>query len=156
MLGAALGDYGAASELKVQLCDLPRLPMGKLKGTEVVVEIHSASVNPTDWKQRKGTLSTICPLTLPCILGIDLSGRVVRSGDDSPYSEGDEVFGRQTLDRMRELNGSYAEYAIVDSSDLYRKPARLSHDEARVLPTSILPYVSFDFPRWREVVVFAN
>ena len=31
---------------------------------------------------------------------------------------------------MRELNGSYAEYAIVDSADLYRKPSRLTHDEA--------------------------
>jgi NADPH:quinone reductase-like Zn-dependent oxidoreductase len=100
--------------------------------------VHSASVNPTDWKQRKGTLSTIFPLKLPCILGIDLSGRVVRSGDDSPYSEGDEVFGRQTLDRMRELNGSYAEYAIVDSADLYRKPARLSHDEAAAVPHACL------------------
>lgn len=35
MLAAALADYGQASLLKVQLCDLPRLPMGKLKPTEV-------------------------------------------------------------------------------------------------------------------------
>jgi len=138
MLGASIADYGPTSLLKVQLCDLPRLPLGKLKSTEVVVEVHSVSVNPTDWKQRKGTLSTICPLTLPCILGIDLSGRVVRAGDDSPYSEGDEVFGRQTLDRMRELNGSYAEYAIVDSADLYRKPSRLTHDEAAAVPHACL------------------
>ena len=138
MLGASSADYGPTSLLKVQLCDLPRLPLGKLKSTEVVVEVHSVSVNPTDWKQRKGTLSTIFPLTLPCILGIDLSGRVVRAGDDSPYSEGDEVFGRQTLDRMRELNGSYAEYAIVDSADLYRKPSRLTHDEAAAVPHACL------------------
>lgn len=35
MLAAALADYGPASLLKVQLCDLPRLPLGKLKPTEV-------------------------------------------------------------------------------------------------------------------------
>ena len=64
-----LPDYGMASRLKVQLCDLPRLPLGKLKSTEVVVEVHAASVNPTDCKQRKGLLSQIWPLSLPCILG---------------------------------------------------------------------------------------
>ena len=74
MLGAVISDYGPASLLQVQLCDLPRLPLGKLKSTELVVEVHSASVNPTDWKQRKGTLSHMCPLKLPTILGIDFSG----------------------------------------------------------------------------------
>lgn len=74
MLAAVLPDYGPASRLKVQLVDLPRLPLGKLKASEAVVEIHAASVNPTDWKQRKGTLAQLCPLNLPTILGIDFSG----------------------------------------------------------------------------------
>ena len=74
MTAAVLSDYGPATNLKVQLCDLPRLPMGKLRSTEVVVEVYSTSVNPTDWKMRKGTLSKISPLSLPTILGIDFSG----------------------------------------------------------------------------------
>lgn len=138
MLAAVLPDYGPASRLKVQLCDLPRLPLGKLRSTEVIVQVHSASVNPTDWKQRKGTLAKICPLTLPTILGIDLSGVVVRAGDDAPFTEGDEVFGRQTLDRMRELNGTYSEYVIVEAADIYRKPSNLSHDEAAGVPHACL------------------
>ena len=78
---------------------------------QVVVQVHACSVNPTDWKQRKGTLSTMCPLSLPCVLGIDLAGKVMRAGEEAAqaFSEGDEIFGRQTLDRMRVLNGSYAE-----------------------------------------------
>ena len=56
MLAAVLPDYGPASRLKTQLVDLPRLPLAKLKSTEVIVEVHSAGINPTDWKQRKGTL----------------------------------------------------------------------------------------------------
>jgi hypothetical protein len=78
MLAAVLPDYGPASRLKVQLVDLPRLPLGKMKSTEVIVEVHAASVNPTDWKQRKGTLSQICPLNLPTILGIDFAGMYTR------------------------------------------------------------------------------
>ena len=74
MLAVVLPDYGPATNMRVQLCDLPKLPGGKLRGTEVVVEIHSASVNPTDWKQRKGTLANLCKLSLPTILGIDFSG----------------------------------------------------------------------------------
>ena len=138
MLAAVLPDYGPASRLKVQLCDLPRLPLGKLKSTEVVVEVHSASVNPTDCKQRKGMLSQIWPLSLPCILGIDLAGRVVRAGEDAPFSEGDEVFGRQQLGRMVDLNGSYAEYCIVEGADIYRKPSKLSMDEAAAVPYACL------------------
>jgi len=138
MLAVALPDYGNPALLKTQLCDLPRLPMGKLKPTEVVVEVFASSVNPTDCKQRKGTLSTICPLSLPCILGIDFSGRIVRNGEDSPFNVGDEVFGRQTLDRMRELNGTYAEYCIVDCSDIALKPTNLSHDQAAAVPHACL------------------
>lgn len=74
MTAVVLSDYGPASGLKVQSCDLPRLPMGKLGPTEVIVEVFSASVNPTDWKMRKGALSKIYPLSLPTILGIDFSG----------------------------------------------------------------------------------
>jgi NADPH:quinone reductase-like Zn-dependent oxidoreductase len=138
MLAAVMPDYGPASRLKVQLCDLPRLPLGKLKSTEVVVEVHSASINPTDCKQRMGMLSQIWPLSLPCILGIDLAGRVVRAGEDAPFSEGDEVFGRQQLGRMVDLNGSYAEYCIVEGADIYRKPSKLSMDEAAAVPYACL------------------
>jgi len=138
MLAAVLPDYGSAKRFKVQMVDLPRLPMGKLKSTEVLVEVHAAGVNPTDWKQRKGTLSQIFPLTLPCILGIDFSGRVVRAGEDAPFSEGDEVFGRQTLHRMTELNGSYAEYCIADSQDIFHKPENLSHKQAAGVPLACL------------------
>ena len=60
-----------------------------------------ASVNPTDCKQRAGVFSQIWPLSLLCILGIDLAGRVVRAGEDAPFSEGDEVFGRQQHHHLR-------------------------------------------------------
>jgi hypothetical protein len=75
MLGAVLSAYGPVSNLEVINCNLPQSPGGKLKPTDVLVEIHAASVNPTDCKVRKGTLSNICPLKLPTILGIDLSGK---------------------------------------------------------------------------------
>eukprot|EP00292_Cryptomonas_paramecium_P006972 CAMPEP_0113682856 /NCGR_PEP_ID=MMETSP0038_2-20120614/12921_1 /TAXON_ID=2898 /ORGANISM="Cryptomonas paramecium" /LENGTH=440 /DNA_ID=CAMNT_0000602023 /DNA_START=98 /DNA_END=1416 /DNA_ORIENTATION=- /assembly_acc=CAM_ASM_000170 len=138
MLAVVLPDYGPPTNMKVQLCDLPKLPGGKLRPNEVLVEIHASSVNPTDWKQRKGTLSSLCRLTLPTILGIDFSGRVVRAGDEAQFAYGEEVFGRQTIDRMREVNGTYAEYCVVDSADIFRKPLNLTHDEAAAVPQACL------------------
>lgn len=93
MLAAVLPDYGSATQLKVQLVDLPKLPLGKLRPTEIVVEVHAASVNPTDWKQRKGTLSKLCALSLPAILGIDFAGECSHV---APHSE---VFLEGTLCR---------------------------------------------------------
>lgn len=40
MLAAVLPDYGPANRLKTQLVDLPRLPLAKLKSTEVIVEVR--------------------------------------------------------------------------------------------------------------------
>jgi hypothetical protein len=74
MLAVILSAYGPPSNLECLYCDLPQLPGGQLDSFEVLVEIHAASVNPTDCKARKGTLSNICPLKLPAILGIDFSG----------------------------------------------------------------------------------
>eukprot|EP00292_Cryptomonas_paramecium_P008070 CAMPEP_0113663200 /NCGR_PEP_ID=MMETSP0038_2-20120614/1004_1 /TAXON_ID=2898 /ORGANISM="Cryptomonas paramecium" /LENGTH=349 /DNA_ID=CAMNT_0000578189 /DNA_START=22 /DNA_END=1068 /DNA_ORIENTATION=- /assembly_acc=CAM_ASM_000170 len=138
MTAAVLSLYGPVDSLKVQQCDLPRLPMGKLRSTEVVVEVFCSSVNPIDWKMRKGTLSELYPLTLPTILGIDFSGRVVRAGEDSTVSVGDEVYGRQTLSRMRDVNGTYAEYVVVECADLALKPERLSFEEAAAVPQACL------------------
>jgi len=52
--------------------------------------------------------------------------------------EGDEVFGRQTLDRMRELNGTYAEYVIVESSEVYKKPS--TRERSFASPPSLIPH----------------
>ena len=116
MLAVVLSSYGPPSNLEAVHCNLPQSRGGQLDMYEVLVEIHAASVNPTDCKARKGTLSHICPLKLPAILGIDfsgirsrsllaestfprdavhrLAGRVVRAGPKASVSYGDEVFGR--------------------------------------------------------------
>ncbi len=75
----------------------------------------------------------------PAPLTAAAAGRVVRAGERARVSTGDEVFGRQTLPRMREVNGAYAEYVVVDSADLAVKPRTLSHDEAAAVPQAPRP-----------------
>ena len=67
---------------------------------EVLVRVHATSVNPIDWKLRRGLM----PKQLPAILGSDASGVVEVSNADG-FSAGEEVFGFLG-------SGSYAEFGI--------------------------------------------
>jgi NADPH:quinone reductase-like Zn-dependent oxidoreductase len=97
-------------------------------GTEVLVRVHAAGVNPVDWKTRAGHSR----LRLPSVLGWDVSGIVAALGDGvTRFAVGDEVFGMPWFPREA---GAYADYLTAPSRQLARKPTRLSFVEAAGLP----------------------
>eukprot|EP00282_Hemiselmis_andersenii_P034972 CAMPEP_0169436246 /NCGR_PEP_ID=MMETSP1042-20121227/5488_1 /TAXON_ID=464988 /ORGANISM="Hemiselmis andersenii, Strain CCMP1180" /LENGTH=195 /DNA_ID=CAMNT_0009546931 /DNA_START=139 /DNA_END=723 /DNA_ORIENTATION=+ len=130
MLGVALHEYGSPHQFKVQLCALPR----ELRDSEVLVQVHAASLNPTDARIRSGSLQHLCPLSLPVILGFDCAGVVAKAGPASGFTAGQQVYGRQTLERIRESNGTYAEYVVLDGQEVHTKPQNLSFEEAAAVP----------------------
>jgi NADPH:quinone reductase-like Zn-dependent oxidoreductase len=91
---------------------------------EVLVRVHAAGVNPTDfWHRETGGLAGT-----PVRLGWDLSGVVEAVGVGAALLRpGDEVFG---MPRQPQPAGTYADYVAVPSRHLARKPATLSHIEA--------------------------
>jgi NADPH:quinone reductase-like Zn-dependent oxidoreductase len=91
---------------------------------EVLVRVHAASVNPTDfWHRATGGLHG-----RRVRLGWDLSGVVEAVGVGAALLRpGDEVFG---VPRHPQPAGAYAEYVTAPSRHLARKPAGLSHVEA--------------------------
>ena len=91
---------------------------------EVLIEVRAASVNPIDWKIRRGLRET----QLPAVLGNDVSGVVELSRVDG-LAEGDEVFGVAS-------SGGYAEFATVPATLIAKKPAGMSHVQAAALPVS--------------------
>jgi NADPH:quinone reductase-like Zn-dependent oxidoreductase len=91
---------------------------------QVLVEVHAASVNPIDWKYRRGLM----PKQLPVVLGNDVSGKVVSSRAEG-FAEGDEVFGIA-------LSGGYAEFATAPAAAIAIKPAGVSHEQAAALPVA--------------------
>ena len=93
---------------------------------EVLVRVHAASVNPIDWKLRRGLM----PKQLPAILGSDASG-VVEVSNAEGFSAGEEVFGFLG-------SGSYAEFGIGLPATLAHKPDHLSHEQAAALPVAVL------------------
>jgi NADPH:quinone reductase-like Zn-dependent oxidoreductase len=91
---------------------------------ELLIRVRAASVNPIDWKIRRG----IRPRELPVILGNDVSGTVERSLAEG-YAEGEEVFGFAGT-------GAYAQYTVSPAGAVARKPAELSHVQAAALPVA--------------------
>jgi NADPH:quinone reductase-like Zn-dependent oxidoreductase len=91
---------------------------------EVLIRVRAASVNPVDWKYRRG----LSEKPLPAVLGNDASGTVEVSRAEA-FAEGDDVFGIVA-------SGSYAEFATTPAALVARKPAALSHEHAAAIPVA--------------------
>jgi NADPH:quinone reductase-like Zn-dependent oxidoreductase len=91
---------------------------------EVLIRIHAASINPIDWKYRRGFM----PKQLPAVLGNDISGTVELSRAEG-FAEGDEVFGIAA-------SGGYAEFATAPAGVIAKKPAGVSHEQAAAIPVA--------------------
>jgi NADPH:quinone reductase-like Zn-dependent oxidoreductase len=102
---------------------------------ELLVRIHAASVNPVDYKIRRGTVPWVSREMLPMTLGRDLSGTVESAGAGvDTFGDGDAVYAMLGgIDR-----GSYAEYVLVRPNEAAPKPVRLSHIEAAAVPLAAL------------------
>jgi NADPH:quinone reductase-like Zn-dependent oxidoreductase len=91
---------------------------------EVLIRVRAVSVNPVDWKQRRG----LPPDQLPAVLGRDVSGTVEVSRAEG-FAEGDEVFGMT-------LSGGYAEFATSAAGMIAKKPEGVSHAQAAAIPVA--------------------
>ena len=98
--------------------------------TEILVAVHAAGINPTDWKARAS--GGFGRWGDPPILGYDVSGVVEAVGlGASLFQPGDEVFG---MPRFPEQAGGYAEYIVAPSRRFAPKPEGLDHVQAAALP----------------------
>src|SRR3954454_19094361 len=91
---------------------------------EVLIRVRAASVNPVDWKYRRGYAEK----QLPAVLGNDISGTVEVSRAEG-FAEGDEVFGIAGT-------GGYAEFAASSASVIAKKPEGVSHEQAATIPVA--------------------
>ena len=126
MNAVLLRGYGDLTHLSYEKVPIPVPAAG-----ELLVKTIAVSVNPIDWKLRRGDLKEMMPLTFPAILGRDLSGEVVSTGDGiSSLKIGDRVFGL--------VSRSYADYVVCKPEDLARTPDKLDAIDAAALPLVLL------------------
>ncbi|WP_371542705.1 NADP-dependent oxidoreductase [Streptomyces sp. NBC_00554] len=99
------------------------------RANEILIKVHAAGVNPTDWKHRStgGFLGEP-----PFVLGWDVSGVVEAVGVGvARFKAGDEVFGMLSYPWG---HGSHAEYVAAPARAFVLKPAGVDHIQAGALP----------------------
>ncbi|AFY61153.1 zinc-dependent alcohol dehydrogenase family protein [Synechococcus sp. PCC 6312] len=127
MKAVLLRQPGPASAL-----ELSEIPRPQLESPdEVLVKLKAAGVNPIDTKLRQR--GTFYPELMPAILGCDGAGVIAEVGSEvTQWCVGDEVLFCQG--GLGKRPGTYAEYAVVPSHCLARKPQPLSFTQAAALP----------------------
>jgi NADPH:quinone reductase-like Zn-dependent oxidoreductase len=130
MLAVSQDAGGPPDVLKVIEVDRPVPTLG-----EVLVRVHAAGVNPTDWKTRaRGQFAT--GAVPPFVLGYDVSGVVEAVGPGvTLFSPGDEVFG---MPRFPHPAGAYAEFVTAPARHFVHKPTNIDHTAAAALPLAAL------------------
>src|SRR5437588_4983575 len=109
------------------------LPGPTIRPDELLVRVHAAGVNPTDWKIRDRQMPVSAP-QFPLVLGQDLAGIVEQVGTNvTGWTIGDEVFGI-----VRQVGTFAEEVAVTTSAALARKPRTLDFVHAAALPTPAL------------------
>jgi NADPH:quinone reductase-like Zn-dependent oxidoreductase len=97
---------------------------------EVVVDVHTASINAADWKFRAGQYGRHADVKFPQIPGRDFSGvvRAVGAGVND-LKVGDAVFGVLAAGK----EGTYCEKIAINAAIVAKKPEALSHINAAAL-----------------------
>jgi len=114
--------YGGIDQLRYEDVPDPKPGPG-----EVLIRVRATSVNPIDWKIRRGDLKEVMPLRFPLILGRDVAGEVVETGTNvTTLKPGQRVMGL--------VNQSYAELLTAASDVFTLIPTGLDDKQAAALP----------------------
>ena len=133
MKAITLQKSGNAESLEIAEVTLPII-----KENEVLVKVSAIGINPIDIKARSNSyvLTYLSGEERPVILGWDVSGTVMAAGRDvTEFKAGDAVFG---MINFPGRGNAYAEYVAAPTSELSKKPANLSHEEAAAASMALL------------------
>ena len=109
------------------------IPKPKLEDYEIFVQIKANALNPVDYKVRRG--ANEASESIPKIPGYDASGVVVELGAKvTNFKLGDEVFYAGNIRKP----GNYADYHVIDSRIVGKKPTKMSHADAAGIPLVFL------------------
>jgi NADPH:quinone reductase-like Zn-dependent oxidoreductase len=122
MKAVVLTGYGDVDKLELRELPAPRVGPGELS-----VRVSGASVNPVDWKIRRGELRGAMPIELPVILGRDASGEVIEAG---PGARGFPIGARV----MGHVQGAYGERVVASAESWAIVPPALDLIDAAAIP----------------------
>ncbi len=129
MMAIRMHEFGDADVLRLDQIERPS--PGE---NEVLVRVAAASVNPVDWKIRKGGYPAVKQGDLPIVPGRDLAGTVEALGRNATgFASGDRVIA--FLDMK---HGGYEEYVAVPAALLTKMPSSISFEEAAAIPLAAM------------------
>ena len=120
MKAIVVHEYGGPEVLKLEEYPDPVPGRG-----EVLVRVAAASVNPIDYKRRAGLTKDFYPIHFPGLIGVDMSGTVVKVGPGvEAFTAGNQVFAM--------ADNTYAELCVAKADILadIRQRRRLDQIEA--------------------------
>ncbi|VAX33788.1 Bifunctional protein: zinc-containing alcohol dehydrogenase; quinone oxidoreductase (NADPH:quinone reductase); Similar to arginate lyase [hydrothermal vent metagenome] len=132
MKAIVINRYGSAEVLEYK-----EFPLPQVKPSHLLVRIHATSVNPVDFKIRRGEIRLFTGLINPRvrILGFDVAGEVVEVGKRvKSFRKGDQLYAFLGI----RDGGAYAEYTSVPERSVAIKPANMSFEEAAAVPLASL------------------
>lgn len=122
MRAAYFRSLGAAKDV----LEVSMIPKPIPKPSEVLVQIHSSGVNPSDCKRRAGGRGEMsAPLIVP---HSDGSGIIVETGNNVPKSRIGERVWLWNAQWNRDL-GTAAEYISIDSTQAVELPHHMTFEE---------------------------
>jgi NADPH:quinone reductase-like Zn-dependent oxidoreductase len=126
MKAIIINQYGSPKVLEFRELERPFL-----KPNQLLVQVYNSSINPVDWKIRKGSLWFFSGWNFPRLLGADFAGKVEAVGQRvTRFKPGDEIYG--FVNPL--IGGTYAEYVAVPDSCVEIKPNNMTFKEAAVVP----------------------
>lgn len=128
MKAITIEKFGGSEVLKMS-----RIPTPVALDNEVRIKISFASINPVDWKIRKGYLAEMFPHKFPLIPGWDLAGIIDSIGKNvKSFKTGDKVYAYA---RKPEVQwGTYAEYITLDETMVSLIPKSLTEEQSATIP----------------------
>lgn len=127
MKAIAYNNFGNTDVLQISEQAKP-----SVQSNQILVRVKAFSINPMDWKIRKGEMKLMSGSKFPKNTGADFAGIIEAIGSSvSGFKIGDEVFG-VVKNLMKE--GASSEYVAVPSSLVWKKPEKISFAQAASIP----------------------
>ncbi len=104
---------------------------------QVLVEIKAVSINPVDWKIRRGDAKVVTGFRFPRIFGADFAGVVRETGPGvTAFTKGQRVYGSKSI--LLDRGGALAELRAVEENRVRLIPEGMSFNDAASLPIAAL------------------
>lgn len=104
---------------------------------QLLVEVKAVSINPVDFKAKRGDIKFITGSKFPRIFGSDFAGIVRETGSGvTLFKRGDRVYGVTPV--IFKKSGALAQLLAVDQKYARKIPDEMSIDEAAAMPIAAL------------------